>query len=154
MKTNYDVKHISWQEYDKLVENILIQLKDYNIDVIVPVLRGGSVLGLSIANNLKKPTKYIRIKRSCTNEENSDFGEPKLLVYEKLPKIKNKNILICEDVVDTQKTINFAKKIISKYKPNNIYVCTLYNFSNNTSLISGYYGQQNWIVFPWERKFK
>lgn len=154
MKTNFPVHHITWQDYDELVENILEQLENYNIDLVVPVLRGGCVLGLSVANNLGLKTKYIRVRRSLTNEENSDFGEPKLLIDENLEEIKDKNILVCEDVIDSQKTIAFTKEILDKYKPNNIYVCTLYNFSNNTSYISGSHEQQKWIVFPWERKLK
>lgn len=152
MSTNYELVNLSWQEYDELVFNILKQLKTKRIDYLVPILRGGAVLGLSLASNLQLPTMYMRIKRSESNQPNSDFGSPNLLGCDDLKDITDKNILICEDTIDTEKTLKFALEYLGKYKPKNIYVATLFNFSKNSSYISGKkMSEHKWIVFPWER---
>lgn len=153
MSTNYLIENIDWEKYEELAKNIIFQVQKLEIDYLVPILRGGAILGLTLASNLNLPTKYIRIKRSITNEINSDFGEAQMINSFDISEIKGKNILICEDTIDTEETIKLAKKYLSEYKPNKIYIATLYNFSKNYDYISGKkMDEHKWVVFPWERK--
>lgn len=152
MPTDYQLKNLSWEDYDKLVKSILKQIKMLDIDILVPVLRGGCVLGMSLASNLNKPTSYIRVKRSLSNQPNSDFGEPFIIGKRDMSEIEGKNILVCEDTIDSELTIKFAKEHLLKFKPKNIFICTLINFSENLDYIAGeVYKEKKWVVFPWER---
>lgn len=155
MKTNYKLVNISWRKYDKLVKNIIKQLDGKEIDYVVPVLRGGAVVGLSIASNFTLETKYIRVKRSLTNEPNSDFGDVNIKVCEDMTDIKDKTVLICEDTIDTEYTINSVVEYIQTFAPKEILICTLYDFSKEKKYISGQkMFKHKWIVFPWERSLK
>lgn len=153
MKTNYKIQKITWEDYDNLIDTIVKKLKNKKIDVVCPILRGGSVIGLSIANYFKLPTVYMRIKRSLSNEPNSDFGKPKIIInlsgqYD----LKDKTILLCEDTIDTELTIKTAIQLCEQYSAKKIYVATLYNFSKNKSYITGKQMNKHiWIEFPWER---
>lgn len=155
MSTNYDIQNLTWNDYDNLVKNIILQLDPTNIDIICPVLKGGAILGTSLIHNLKKPSIFIRISRSCSDETNSDFGAPKLLECGDLSQIIGKNILICDDVVDSEKTVQYLKQILAPFNPKSIKVCTLINFSQNTEYIVGkQMNEYKWIVFPWEQQIK
>ena len=78
MSTNYPVVNIEWNDVLELSSNILRQIKEQNlqIDTIVPVIRGGVPLALILGYNLENTkTSTIHIRRSLSNEENSDFAE-------------------------------------------------------------------------------
>ena len=151
METDYPIKKIGWQDYDKLIENILDQLKGKQIDMIVPVLRGGAIPAMSLAGALDVPMAYIYVRRSVSNKPNSDFAEPVMLGEMNLSSIKNKTILICEDTIDTEETIKFVISQLKKYEPKQILVATLFNYSNN-KYYAGYNAKDHfWVVFPWEK---
>jgi hypoxanthine phosphoribosyltransferase len=155
MVAKYRTKKITWDKYDHLVTNIVNKIKsqDLQIDTLVPILRGGAPLGLSLESNLNIPTSYLHIKSSLTNKPNSDFNEPKLLGATNTTQIQNKNILICEDVIATMRTLCFAIDCLKKLKPKNILISTLYDFSPRKDLIFGEKSEeQEWIIFPWEQE--
>ncbi|NCB48073.1 MAG: hypothetical protein EOM55_00360 [Clostridia bacterium] len=79
MKTNYPIEKLSWKGYDVLAKNVLKQVEMLSIDCVLLVLRGGTILGLTLANNLDVPSYYIKIRRSSSNEVNSDFSDPEML---------------------------------------------------------------------------
>lgn len=155
MTEKYKTKKITWDKCDLLIINIIKKIKTRNleIDTLVPILRGGGPLGLSLESNLNIPTSYLHIKRSLTNEPNSDFAKPQLLGITNINQIQNKNILICEDVIATMKTLHFAIECLKDLKPKNIFVSTLYDFSPKKGFIFGEKKKnQEWIIFPWEQE--
>ena len=152
METDYPVVRISWNDYEQLANDILNKVSGLHIDYVVPVLRGGSVLGLTIANNLNLPMGFLYTRRSATNNPNSDFGEPIFLGEIGLENIKDKTILICEDIIDTELTIKDVLCQIKRYNPKKIIISTLYNFSKNDAYYSGCMSKHHyWVIFPWER---
>ena len=154
--TNYPIKNVSWDDIVKLSDKIVneINVRNLQVDTLVPVLRGGLPLSLLITNRLKNvETSCIQIKRSISNGTNADFGESTFLGITNSNQIVNKNILICEDIIDKGDSLDLAIKEIKKYNPKSITIATLFNFNKNTykNAISGvkmreYY----WIKFPWE----
>lgn len=151
MGTNYSIKKISWKEYDELAGIILDKICDYKIDCVIPVLRGGAVIGMTIANKIGAPMCYIRIKSSISNEINSSFSQPKMMGGIGLDDITNKNVLVCEDIIDTEMTIKEVVRQLSVFNPKKILIASLFNFSNNDEYICGYKADYHfWVVFPWE----
>ena len=155
MSTNYDILNLTWKDYNKYLKTIFSQLDPTKIDIICPILKGGAVLGINLIHNLEKPSIFLRISRSNSDKTNSDFTTPKLLECGNLTQITNKNVLICEDVIDSEETIKFLIKTLTPYKPKSITICTLINFSKNSSYIVGKQMRKHkWIVFPWEKKIE
>ncbi len=154
--TNYSIKNVSWDDIVKLSDKIVneINARNLQIDTLVPILRGGLPLSLLITNRLKNvETSCIQIRRSMSNDANADFGKPNFLGITNSNQIVNKNVLICEDIIDNGESLNLAIKEIKKYNPKSITIATLFNFNKNKykDAISGvkmkeYY----WIKFPWE----
>lgn len=154
MKTNYKLRHVSWNEIEGVSKNILVSLKDIEIDTLVAVFRGGSVLSLILGANMDNvSTASIHVRRSLSNEVNSDFGSSVILGITNTEAIENKNVLITEDIIDSGKTLDTVVEELKKYHPKNIYIASLFNFNKDKykDIYSGeHLDEYCWIVFPWE----
>ncbi|MBQ9267851.1 MAG: phosphoribosyltransferase [Clostridia bacterium] len=150
---NREIRSISWSEYDELIRKILEQVADKEIDILVPILRGGSIIGLSLASNMQIPTKYMRIERSKSNLPNCEFGEAKISKEFDLSEIEGKSILICDDVVDSGETIKAAMSYLKQFQPKNVYVAALFGYedTNDGYIVGEMLNEHKWLEFPWER---
>lgn len=158
MQTNYKLRNVDWNEIRKLSKNILSQLKKekINIDTLVTIFRGGSVLSLILSANIKNlETACIHITRSLSNDSNAEFGDSIYKGITNCSVIEGKNILLTEDIIDSGLTIDKVVDELKKYNPKNIHIATFYNFNKKKykDVISGEkIDEYCWIVFPWEEK--
>lgn len=149
---------LSWQEFEDGTKNILKQIKERNlkIDTLIPILRGGATLGNFLSNNMEANISYIHVRRSDSNEVNAELGTPVLKGITNESTIKDKNILIVDDLLDQGTTMKFAISELKKYNPKRIHIAVLYNFTDvydKEICISGLeMKEKKWIVFPWEKK--
>ena len=128
---NYDKKHLDWSDIEKLVNQIVKGLKKDNVDIdtIVPIMKGGFIPSALIGKKLNIDTySCLHIRRSESNLSNCDFHDPKMLGITATDSLRDKNVLIVEDIVFSGETIKFAIEQLKEYNVKNIYVCTLYNF--------------------------
>ena len=155
---NYEKRYITWQDVENLVLKISNNLKKDNvkIDTIVPILKGGFIPGTLIGKvlNIDK-FSCLHIRRSASNLSNCDFHEPKMLGITATDGLKNKNVLIVEDIIDSGETIKFAIQELKKQGVANIIVASLYSFYLNDNYGKIYHGNDDpkdacWIVFPWD----
>jgi len=67
--------------------------------------------------------------------------------------IKDKKVLLVDDVSDSGLTLEFAIQAISLYMPMEIKTATLY-MKPWTRLVPDFYAEEvdKWVVFPWEKK--
>ena len=155
-----EIYNLSWQEVEKGAKNILKEIKEknINIDTIIPILRGGATLGNLISNNIKADISYIHIRRSDSNDVNAKLGTPILKGITNEEKIKGKDILIVDDLLDKGETMKFAITELERYNPKSIHVAVLYNFTKlnepDKYLVGLSLKEKKWIVFPWETKFE
>lgn len=153
-----EICNISWNEVEKGVANILKEIKEKNInvDTIVPILRGGALLGNLISNNMASDIAYIHIRRTASNDINAEFKVPVLKGITNSETIEGKDILIVDDLLDKGVTMEFAIEELKKLNPKSIHVAVLYNFTkleNEDMYIVGLkMKEKKWIVFPWETK--
>ena len=155
---NYNKKYIDWNDIEVQVLKIAKDLIKDNvrIDTIVPILKGGFIPSILIGKILNIDTySCLHIRRSDSNLSNCDFHQPKMLGITTTESLKNKNVLIVEDIVYSGETIKFAIEELKKHGVANIYVCTLYNFYSGNDFGKIYRGNSDpkavdWIVFPWD----
>lgn len=154
--TDYEIMKLSWEDIVELSEKIYASICDKKIDTLIPILRGGMPLALLLSSRMKNVNmSCIHIRRSQTDDTNASFTFPEFKGITNFQQIANKNILICEDIVDHGDSLDFAIEHLKKYNPKSITIATLVNFNNGKykDIISGknmknYY----WILFPWERE--
>ena len=154
-----EVYDMSWNEVNDGARNIILKIKGKNlkIDTLVPILRGGAPLGNILSSNMKETDiAYIHIRRSVSDEINTNLGTPVLKGVTNCEKITGKSILIVDDMLDKGVTMEFAIKELKKLKPASIHIAVLYDFSkleNKDSIITGLYmAEKKWILFPWEKE--
>ena len=155
-KTNYKLEKVMWKDIEDCSLRISNRIKKdhLKVDVLVPILRGGMPLALLLSSLINvRETACLHITRSLSDETNSDFGEPLEKGLTNPNIIKDANVLIIDDTLDTNKTMEFATSIIKKYNPKSINYAVLYNF-NKDSFKRVYSGvemnEPKWIVFPWD----
>ena len=158
-KTNYPLVKVEWEEVQnlafKIAEQIIADKKD--IDLIVPILRGGMPVAMLLSSMLNvEEMSCIHIKRSVNDNPNTEFK--KIPIYKGITnseKITGANILIVDDTLDSKITLDFTVDLLKKYNPKSINIAILYNFNKDT-FENVYSGEEvknyKWVVFPWEDK--
>lgn len=114
---------VSWYEIHNMCASIADFLKDKKIGGLVPVLRGGVIPAVIIANILDKPIKFQRTSdKDVFVDEIVDFG----LTLKRYKKEHPKNLFVCMDL----NVNHFKLKIVLDF-----YVREVDKF----------------IVYPWEK---
>lgn len=159
-KTNYPLVNADWDEIKRLTKKIANKLIEDNksIDVIVPIIRGGMPIAMLLSSMLNvEEMSCIHIRRSIDDNPNTEFKKPINKGITNTEKIKNSNILIVDDTLDSKKTLDYAIDILKRYHPKSITIAILYNFNKETfdSIYSGEEVKEyKWVIFPWEKNEK
>lgn len=122
----------------------------YRPDVVVAIARGGFPPARYICDFLDlTELAGIRIKHYAAGgleQENTD------LKYPLNAPVRNRNILIIDDVNDTGKTLQVAVKHLADLKPKNIKVGVLHEKSESSfvaDFVALYVKEWRWITYPW-----
>ena len=116
---------ISEKELEKRVYELAKEIekdyKDKDINLIC-ILKGSLMFTADLARNIKNSVNidFLRVS-SYENTTSKTISFVKGL----LPDIKNKDVILIEDIIDSGKTMNFLIPFLNKMKPNSIKVCTL-----------------------------
>lgn len=130
-----DTNSMDWVEFGSILDTLIQQLDDYQrennikFDIVVPILRNGSMPAVAIANRFKI-TRFLPVQfKYIYNENDSTKTECKQMLS--LPEIledtpANPNILVCETNTNTGTSANKAIALIKERYPNStIYYATV-----------------------------
>lgn len=95
--------------------------------VVVSVLKGAFIFTADLIREIKLSVQleFVRISSYGSKQVSSGKIEAPLLL---LPNLRDRNILIVEDIVDSGKTISFLKEYITdQFKPKTLKVACLLN---------------------------
>ena len=148
-----DFEKVSWEDIENMVRHIAGQIEKsaFKAEVVIGILRGGIIPAKLLADELGvEDMGIIEIKfyRSVGNRSQRPYLRQPLT----LP-VKDKNVLIVDDVSDSGLTLSVAIDAINLYSPKRLRTATLY-VKPWTRLMPDYYSRTSdkWIIFPWERK--
>lgn len=150
---------ISWNEYDELVTQISLDLKNnYNLNdtIILSMNRGGLPLGVHLSHLLELPMSIINYRRLDGINEVT----PELFHEHEQGLAEYKNFILVDDIHDSGHSMEECAKFLALYNVNLITVtlsCNTY-FNNNkkleypdiTGLLINNEKETKWVVFPWE----
>ena len=114
--------YISWEEVEKLVQEVANQIDKTKIKFISGLSRGGLIPAVMLSHLTGIP-------------------------YTTTPSIKGKQCLIVDDICDSGKTLEDWHKhttAVLHHKP--------HTASTTPSIWGRLYIGDNWIIYPWERK--
>ncbi len=92
--------------------------------VLVGVLKGAYAFFADLARAIRIPVQVDFIIVTSYGTQAKTSGKVKL-VTELTEKIKGRDVLLVEDIVDSGLTIQYLTKALAKQKPRSIKVCTL-----------------------------
>lgn len=142
---------LSW---DEIYRTCLRLAKDitndgFKVDCIIGISRGGLIPSRIFADIFDIHDIFIITARYYKGI-NERLEKPIIKINADMNNLKNKNILVIDDIVDTGTTMTLLAEMINKH--NNIKTLTLYK-KPISSFEPDYYASisDKWIVFPWER---
>jgi hypoxanthine phosphoribosyltransferase len=92
--------------------------------VLVGVLKGAYAFFADLARAIRIPVQVDFIIVTSYGTQAKTSGKVKL-VTELTEKIKGRDVLLVEDIVDSGLTVQYLTKALAKQKPRSIKVCTL-----------------------------
>lgn len=116
---------ISEEKLQKRVKKLAQEIEeDYNDKEInlICILKGSIFFTCDLAKNINKNVKIDFLRIASYDGKNSNEVK---LVANLLPSIKNKDVIIVEDIIDTGKTLSYLIPYLKKENPKSIKVCTL-----------------------------
>lgn len=152
----------SYYEIHQLCMNNGPKLKrEFKPDVILAIGGGGLIPSRILRNSLNVPIYVVSL--STYDEENNAIDVPRVIQWMDFSELKDKKILIVDEVDDTRKTLEFVINkltIEEKISDLNLGVFVLHNKLKSKTInkhdlnINYYCSGQNvddiWIVYPWD----
>ncbi|MBI3576492.1 phosphoribosyltransferase [Candidatus Gottesmanbacteria bacterium] len=140
---------VSWNEYHTLAQSLAAKIlkSQESFDEIVAIARGGLTLGHLLSDFLAIPVSTITIQ-SYTDIQKQ--GELKITGRLTKP-IRQKSILLVDDVADSGKTLNRATVYLKRFHPKAIITATMFYKPHSVFRPDHYVKRTSkWILFPYE----
>ena len=147
---------LSWDRYQKMAEYLALEIKkDFVPCVIVGIVRGGLILTVQLSHLLGVRNIDWIVARRTKSDKIGDFGEGVEIIGSGALDVKDKNVLLVDDIGDTGATINTALDVLKKKRPKDIKVASLFLKYHCKAKVD-YYCERvknnKWIIFPWENQ--
>jgi uncharacterized protein len=149
---------ISWDNLHADCKHIVSEISrdDRDVDIIVGLLRGGTVPATIISHLLNKPMIAVGL-RSYTGKQRGAAMEVYQSAMEDIQRLCSQrkfNALFVDDLSDTGETLNY---MLETYSPlfSSVFTATPY-IKLGTKHVPHYYSHAYakgvWLDFPWETK--
>jgi uncharacterized protein len=153
--------YITYEDIHFYIKKIADEIKmdNWDCDVIVGISSGGFIPARLLKSFLKKDVLIVGLKRY--NNENAVSAVPEKIQWidEVEKKIKNKKILLVDEIDDTRVTLYFCVKELLKNGPEEIRIAVIHNklkekiasFPDEVKKV--YIGrtiEDIWLRYPWE----
>ena len=128
----------SWEKWESDMNKILPILQKENPDYIVGILTGGGIIAEYLSYKTGIP--YINVKASKYSEKSymtnviefiNNTSSVLLKPEPRLKNIKNKKVVLIDDIIDTGHTMKTIYDVLSKYQPKKIVTITAARQINN-----------------------
>jgi hypoxanthine phosphoribosyltransferase len=117
----------SHREIQRRVKDLAATIsRDYRNEelLLVGVLKGAFIFMSDLARNLTIPVRMDFVRLASYGSQTQSQGKIKLTKSIELP-IRDKNILVVEDIVDSGLTLKFLQEFLNKENPRSVRFCAL-----------------------------
>ena len=119
---------ISSKEISQMVKRVAAEInRDYKDEelIVIPILTGAFVFAADLVRELKMP---VNIDFMQVSSYVGDSSTGVLKIKKDLSAdIKDQNVLIVEDIIDTGRTLNLLKEMLLKKEPKSLRICTAFD---------------------------
>ena len=128
MAINTDRVLVSHEEIEKMLDRLSEELnRDYNGQplVVVGILTGAFIFTADLVRRLEMPVivDFMQVSSYVGECSTGELKIKKDLSYD----IKDMNVLIVEDIIDTGRTLALLKKLLLKREPKSLKICTAFD---------------------------
>lgn len=133
-------KLLSKEQIQTRIQELADQIdQDFAEDhpLFLPVLNGSFRFASDLLHHIEIPAEidFIKVK----SYKGTESGDPTELTGLDTP-IKDKTVIIIEDIIDTGQTIDFLLENLKEHEPKQIKICTLLSKPENHNLQLDYIG--------------
>lgn len=154
--TSTEKIYYSYEDIHKFVKRVSQKIRDdnYEPDVLIAIGGGGYIPGRILRNEFKKPIIGITINFYDENDQIQE--KPNIHQWVNYNDVKNKKILIVDEVDDTRKTLHYIVDHLKFFEPKEIGVVVLNNKLKpkldfeDVRYYSAQETEDKWIVYPWD----
>lgn len=134
----------SFSECFHVIDNIIAEnIKKFDeVEFVVGISRGGLFPAAYVATKLDKPLVVAYIDKKDN------------VFFDRSTWIKNKRILVVDDIVRTGKTLNKIVGLLKTKKPKNVKTLTIYSLFSAKKLSDFCLLTTTDILFPWDKKIE
>lgn len=143
---------VDWDEIEKYCIKLNKKIeKKFKFDCIVAICRGGWIPARIISDlSDVKEVGNIRIESyDVIHKGNARITQDVSI------DIKNKNVLLVDDVADTGDSLMLAKKHLLEKSPNTLITATLH-YKSKSKIKPDFFVKKvdgnTWIIYPWEKR--
>lgn len=140
---------ISWSDLEKLILALSRKINQKSFDEIVAISRGGLIVGRVLSDFLSLPLSLFAIEAySGVNARK----KPRITA-ELTREIKNKRILLVDEIVDSGLTLKIALAYLKRLHPKKLESAAV--FLKPAAIIKpDFYSQEtrDWVIFPYENR--
>ena len=145
-----DKEYLDWYKVDEAVWTLTDEiLKEYKPDLLIGISRGGLTPAVRFSHISGLPLRVMGLK---FYKGIGETQEKPVITIPLTEDIKNKKILVIDDVADTGETLVEVKKYLEERNPKEVRIAVI--AKKPTSIFEpDYYIMftDKWIVFPWEK---
>jgi len=159
-KNKVKLDFISWQEFERILVKLIKDIKTSGTcyDTVLAISKGGLIPGVTFWHRLNiENFQIVSIKRNVANAPYTKKIPPIIEPFE-YKKLKNRKILIVDDIAGTGTTLLELTKILKKNGIFDFDILVLVKFNGDYSppptLLIKFFGKvcKNWVIFPWEKQ--
>lgn len=143
--------YVTWREVIRGCIELASRVKKegFKPDAILSIVKGGLIPSRIIADLLEiDEICFIGVKfyKAATQQDT----KPQL-TFPLTCSVRDKNILVVDDVVETSRTLQLVVEELSRYGAKRVKTMALY-VKKWSSIVPDYYYMlvDKWVVFPWE----
>lgn len=154
---NLKTTPVTWTNIESIIKKLTIDINNYrtfnkhSFDCIISAGRGGMIPSRLLSERLLINRVYLL---NCYSYNGQDAGRFHIEPLNK--NVRDMNILLVDDCMSRGRTLEECTIEIKKYEPKSIKTCVLFNSKEvpNTATFYGkkYSRDNEWLVFPWEKK--
>ncbi len=115
------------EEVDKRIEELGKQISDIYKDEtvhLICVLKGGVFFMCELAKRITSPVSMDFMSVSSYGSDTKSSGVVKI-IKDLDESIKDKNVLVVEDIIDSGRTLSYLLEILKSRSPKSLRLCTL-----------------------------
>jgi hypoxanthine phosphoribosyltransferase len=143
---------ISWAMVQQMCQRLagLVRASDYNPDIVIAIGRGGYVPARLVCDYLDiMALTSIRIEHYLSG---SDRQEQTIIRYPLCTDIRNRNVLLVDDVNDSGETLAVATQYLQGLEPREIRTAVMQH-KNSSNFAVDYCARKvikwRWLIYPW-----